>query len=65
MEFSRDGQVLGQGEAPLPDPGADGRIPYIAQIPAGGWPPGHYEVRALLAQEGRTAGEERLSFVIE
>lgn len=65
MEFSRDGQVLGQGEAPLPDPGPDGRIPYIAQIPAGGWPPGQYEVRALLAQEGRTAGEERLSFVIE
>ena len=65
MEFSRDGQVLGKGEAPLPDPGKDGRIPYIAQIPASGWPAGQYEVRALLMDAGRQAAEERLSFVIE
>ncbi len=65
MEFSRDGQVLGKGEAPLPDPGKDGRIPYIAQIPASGWPAGQYEVRALLIGAGRQAAEERLSFVIE
>lgn len=65
MEFSRDGQVLGKGEAPLPDPGKDGRIPYIAQIPASGWPAGQYEVRALLIDGGRQAAEERLSFVIE
>ncbi len=65
MEFSRDGQVLGQGEAPLPEPGPDGRIPYIAQIPAGAWPAGQYEVRALLMDAGRQAAEQRLSFVIE
>jgi hypothetical protein len=65
MEFSRDGQVLGKGEAPLPDPGKDGRIPYIAQIPAAGWPAGQYEVRAVLLDNGRQAAEERTAFVIE
>jgi len=65
MEFSRDGQVLGQGEAPLPAPDRNGRIPYIAQVPAAGWPAGQYEVRAVLMAGGKAAAEERLGFVIE
>jgi VWFA-related protein len=65
MEFSRDGQVLGQGEAPLPGPDRNGRIPYIAEVPAAGWPAGQYEVRAVLMAGGKAAAEERLAFVIE
>lgn len=65
MEFSRDGQAVGRGEAPLPEPDAHGRIAYIAQIPAGGWPAGQYDVRAVLIAGGRQAAEERLAFVIE
>ncbi|MCX7604162.1 MAG: VWA domain-containing protein [Bryobacteraceae bacterium] len=65
MEFSRDGQAVGQGEAPLPEPDRQGRIPYIAQIPVGGWPAGQYDVRAVLVAGGRPVAEERLAFVIE
>lgn len=65
MEFSRDGQAVGQGEAPLPEPDREGRIAYIAQIPVGGWPAGQYDVRAVLVAGGRAVAEERLAFVIE
>lgn len=65
LEFTRDGQPLGKGEAPLPEPDASGKLPYIAQIPAAGWPPGRYEVRAVLIEAGQEVAEERLNFVIE
>lgn len=65
LEFSRDGQSLGKGEAPLPEPDGSGRMPYIATIPAAGWPAGQYEIRAILMQGGSAVGEERVAFTIE
>lgn len=65
MEFLLDGQSLGKAEAPLPEPDASGAMPYIANIPAEKWPPGQYEVKATVVQNGQVTAEESANFVIE
>jgi hypothetical protein len=57
LELRRDGQLVGRSQPQLPAPDAQGRIPYIASIPAEGFKPGLYQVRAVL-QQGRSTADE-------
>lgn len=63
MQFYRDGQYLGPAEIPLPAPEKDGRIPFIASLPADKFTPGSYEIRMGVTQ-GSSAVERRISFQI-
>jgi hypothetical protein len=64
MEFTKDGQLLGSGPAPLPAADKDGRIQYVAQVPIEQLPAGNYSVRFLVKQGNETA-DEAVTFVIE
>jgi VWFA-related protein len=61
LEFLRDGRMVGQAEPALPPPDSKGRIPYLLTLPAKGFPPGLYEVRAEL-KKGLSRAWERCSF---
>jgi hypothetical protein len=64
MAFYKEGQYLGAAEAPLPDAQTDGRIPYIANLPADKFTPGSYEIRIDVAQ-GNSKAEEKVDFRVE
>jgi VWFA-related protein len=64
MAFYKEGQYLGAAEAPLPDAQKDGRIPYIANLPADKFTPGAYEIRIGVAQ-GESKAEEKVDFRVE
>lgn len=64
MSFYKDGQYLGAAQAPLPDVQADGRIPYIANLPADKFTPGAYEIRIGVTQ-GNSKAEENVDFKVE
>jgi VWFA-related protein len=64
MEFFRDDAKLGEGSPELPAPLADGRIPYIANVPAEKFAPGLYEIR-VTARQGSTAVKHSLFVTIE
>jgi len=64
MEFSKDGQMLGKGQAPLGDPDASGRIQYVANAPASALPPGDYQIR-FLAEQGSEHAAETVTFTLE
>jgi VWFA-related protein len=64
MAFYRAGQYLGAAEAPLPPVQQDGRIPYIANLPADKFVPGDYEIRVGVTQGGSKA-EEKVMFRVE
>jgi len=64
MAFYKEGQYLGAAEAPLPDAQKDGRIPYIANLPADKFTPGAYEIRIEVAQ-GDSKAEEKVAFRVE
>jgi VWFA-related protein len=64
MAFYKEGQYLGAAEAPLPDAQTDGRIPYIANLPADKFTPGAYEIRIDVAQ-GNSKAEEKVDFRVE
>jgi len=57
FEFRRDGKLIGRSQPDLPAPDAQGRIPYVASIPADGLTPGLYQVRAVLQQGASTTDE--------
>lgn len=63
MSFYLGGKLLGAPEAPLPPPQKDGRIPYIAQLPADNFVPGKYEMRVTITQGPATA-EEKVLFTV-
>jgi VWFA-related protein len=63
MSFYKEGQYLGAAEAPLPAMLADGRIPYIANLPADKFTPGTYEIRMGVTQGGSKV-EEKISFQV-
>jgi VWFA-related protein len=50
MSFYKDGQYLGSADAPLPAVQKDGRIPYIANLPADKFTPGSYEIKVGVTQ---------------
>jgi VWFA-related protein len=64
MAFYKDGQYLGAAEAPLPETQKDGRIPYIANLPADKFTPGAYEIRMGVTQGGSKV-ERMVAFQIE
>ncbi len=64
MSFYKDGQYLGAAQAPLPNVQADGRIPYIANLPADKFTPGAYEIRIGVTQ-GNSKAEENVDFKVE
>jgi hypothetical protein len=63
MGFYKDGQHLGDAEAPLPPMQKDGRIPYIANLPADRFTPGSYEIRLGVSQ-GTANTEEKVDFQV-
>ena len=64
MSFYREGQYLGAAEAPLPEVQRDGRIPYIANLPADKFTPGAYEIRIGVTQ-GSLKAEEKVAFQVD
>ena len=64
MSFYREGQYLGAAEAPLPGPQPDGRIPYIANLPADKFTPGAYEIHIGVTQ-GSSKAEEKVAFQVD
>lgn len=64
MSFYKGGQYLGAAEAPLPEAQPDGRIPYIANLPADKFTPGAYEIRLDVTQ-GNSTAQEKVAFQIE
>jgi len=64
MSFYKEGQYLGAAEAPLPEVQRDGRIPYIANLPANKFTPGAYEIRIGVTQ-GSLKAEEKVAFQVD
>ena len=64
MAFYKNGQYLGSAGAPLPSPEQDGRIPYIADLPADKFTPGSYEIRLGITQGVATA-EQKVDFDVQ
>ncbi len=64
MAFYKEGQYLGAAEAPLPAVEPDGRIPYIANLPADKFTPGAYQIRIGVVQ-GSSKAEENIAFQVE
>ena len=64
MAFYKEGQYLGAAEAPLPAVESDGRIPYIANLPADKFTPGAYQIRIGVTQ-GSSKAEENIAFHVE
>ena len=63
MAFYKEGQYLGSAEAPLPSVQKDGRIPYIADLPADKFTPGSYEIRLGVTQ-GASTVEQKVDFQV-
>jgi len=61
MGFYKGGQYLGSADAPLPPVQVDGRIPYIANLPADKFTPGSYEIHLGVTQ-GSSSVEEEVDF---
>lgn len=61
FEIVHGGTVVGRATPALPRPDSRGRIPYILSIPATGFMPGEYEVRAEL-KSGQARAWARCSF---
>lgn len=64
MVFSKDGQDLGGGVAPIGPPDDQGRIQYVATAPLAKFEPGDYQVR-FIAQQGKEAAVESVTFKLE
>jgi hypothetical protein len=57
VEFVLDGTTVARSEVTLPDPDAEGRIPYIATVPGTHFAPGRYEVRVEVQRGDERARE--------
>jgi hypothetical protein len=64
MAFYKAGQYLGSASAPLPPVQKDGRIPYIADLPADKFSPGSYEIR-MGVKQGSASVEQNVDFQVE
>jgi len=64
MAFYKEGQYLGAAETPLPEMQQDGRIPYIASLPADKFTPGAYQIRVGVIQ-GNAKVEEDVAFQVQ
>lgn len=57
VQFKKEGKVVAQGMPELPQPDAHGRIAYVGRLPAETFPPGDYEIRAVVRQGASTVEE--------
>ncbi|BDC49859.1 hypothetical protein F183_A21750 [Bryobacterales bacterium F-183] len=64
MEFYKDDIKLGEGPVDLPPALPDGRIPYIANIPADKFQPGLYEIR-VIARQGAATDRQSIFVTME
>jgi len=64
MEFSKDGQSLGQAAPELGKPDKDGRLQYVGTVPTASLDPGEYTIRFLL-QQGSESAEEAAFFTVQ
>ena len=64
MEFSRNGQVLGNGSPELSKPDKDGRIQYVATVPVASLEPGEYTIR-FDAMQGTETAWEVTTFILQ
>lgn len=64
MSFYKEGKYLGAADAPLPEAQRDGRIPYIANLPADKFTPGAYEIHMGVTQ-GSSKVERMVVFQVE
>jgi VWFA-related protein len=64
MQFTKDGDPIGGGSTPLPDPDQTGRIQYIATAPTEKMPAGNYQVLFVVKQGNETA-HESVTFTLE
>ncbi len=64
MEFSKNGQVLGQVAPEIGQPDKAGRIHYLGTIPAASLDSGDYTIRFLL-QQGTETAEEAAFFAVQ
>ena len=64
MGFYKDGQYLGSADAPLPPVQPDGRIPYIANLPADKFTPGSYEIKVGITQ-GSESVDQKVDFKVQ
>jgi VWFA-related protein len=64
MQFTKEGDPIGGGSPPLPDPDAAGRIQYIATAPTEKMPPGNYQV-LFLVKQGTELARESVTFTLE
>ena len=61
LEFYRDGKLISRGKPELPAADANGKISYVASIPAQSFRSGDYEVRAVVSS-GNLQVVERANF---
>lgn len=64
MAFYKGGQYLGTAGAALPAVQEDGRIPYIADLPADKFTPGTYEIRLGVTQ-GTASAQQKVDFKVQ
>jgi VWFA-related protein len=64
MSFYKEGHYLGAAEAPLPEAQRDGRISYIANLPADKFTPGAYEIHMGVTQ-GSSKVERMVALQVE
>jgi VWFA-related protein len=64
MGFYKAGQYLGSAPVELGPVQKDGRIPYIAALPADPFTPGSYEIK-LNAAQGSATAEEKVDFQVQ
>lgn len=64
MGFYKDGQFLGSADAALPPVQKDGRIPYIAGLPADKFTTGSYEIKLGVTQ-GSASTEQKVDFQVQ
>ena len=57
LDMLRDGKVVGRANPQTPAAGADGRIAFVQAVPSAGLPPGQYEVRLSIEQDGMETTE--------
>ena len=64
MQFSRDGERLGNGAPALGEPDSSGKISYVAAAPVAALEPGNYDVRFVVKQ-GIEIAQESVTFAVE
>jgi hypothetical protein len=64
IELLSDGKLISRSHPELAAPGADGRIPFLANLPVGKLPAGSYEVR-IVTKQGSSSAAEAIGFTIQ